>query len=174
VGPIDTHYLLPSTCPPFSIFAIRSFEAIQVEGRRWLEQTANVRIHSEIETHRKPSDAFAQEKPLLKSLAVMPNECAVISTPANENLYDGQWHHLAATCVRGGKITTYVDGVKEDASAFPLGVNTFDTDEFTTDSGDAYAVNIGQDGTGAYTQGPTSNPPPVMGGTAGRNQRARG
>jgi transposase len=55
---------------------ISSFEAIQVEGRRWLDETANVRIHGE--THRKPSDAFAEEKPHLKSLPVMPYDCAVI------------------------------------------------------------------------------------------------
>ena len=55
---------------------IPSFEAIQVEGRRWLDETANIRIHGE--THRKPLDLFAQEKPLLKPLPVMPYDCAVI------------------------------------------------------------------------------------------------
>ena len=55
---------------------ISSFEAIQVEGRRWLDETANVRIHGE--THRKPSEAFAEEKPLLKPLPVIPYDCAVI------------------------------------------------------------------------------------------------
>ena len=55
---------------------IPSFEAIQVEGRRWLDETANVRLHGE--THRKPLDLFAQEKPLLKGLPVMPYDCAVI------------------------------------------------------------------------------------------------
>jgi transposase len=55
---------------------ISSFEAIQVEGRRWLDETANVRIHGE--THRKPSELFAQEKPLLRPLPVMPYDCAVI------------------------------------------------------------------------------------------------
>ncbi len=55
---------------------ITSLEAIQLEGRRWLEQTANVRLHAE--THRKPIDLFAQEKPLLKPLSVMPYDCAVI------------------------------------------------------------------------------------------------
>ena len=55
---------------------IPSFEAIQIEGRRWLDQTANVRIHGE--THRQPVELFAQEKPLLKPLPVMPYDCAVI------------------------------------------------------------------------------------------------
>lgn len=55
---------------------IPSFEAIQVEGRRWLDETANIRIHGE--THRKPVELFAQEKPILKPLPVMPYDCAVI------------------------------------------------------------------------------------------------
>jgi len=55
---------------------ITSFEAIQVEGRRWLDQTANVRIHGE--THRKPVELFEQEKSHLKALPVMPYDCAVI------------------------------------------------------------------------------------------------
>ena len=55
---------------------ITSFEAIQVEGRRWLDQTANVRLHGE--THRKPAELFEQEKPHLKPLPVMPYDCAVI------------------------------------------------------------------------------------------------
>ena len=55
---------------------IPSFEAIQVEGQRWRDETANVRIHGE--THRKPLELFAQEKPLLKALPIMPYDCAVI------------------------------------------------------------------------------------------------
>jgi hypothetical protein len=55
---------------------ISSFEAIQVEGRRWLDETANVRIHGE--THRKPAEAFAEEKRLLKPLSLMPYDCAII------------------------------------------------------------------------------------------------
>lgn len=61
---------------------ISSFQAIQVEGRRWLDETANLRIHGE--THRKPSELFEQEKPLLKALPVLPYDCAVIRpTSAN-------------------------------------------------------------------------------------------
>ena len=55
---------------------IPSFSAIQLEGRRWLEQTANVRVHGE--THRKPLELLELEKPLLKPLPVMPYDCAVI------------------------------------------------------------------------------------------------
>ncbi len=55
---------------------ITSLEALQVEGRRWVDQTANVRLHGE--THRKPVELFAQEKPHLKPLPVMPYDCAVV------------------------------------------------------------------------------------------------
>ena len=55
---------------------ISSFEAMQLEGRRWLTQTANIRIHGE--THRKPLELFQEEKSLLRVLPVMPYDCAVI------------------------------------------------------------------------------------------------
>jgi hypothetical protein len=55
---------------------IPSFEAINPAGRQWLEATANVRIHGE--THCKPLERFEQEKALLRPLAVMPYDCAVI------------------------------------------------------------------------------------------------
>jgi transposase len=55
---------------------ISSFEAVQLEGRRWLNETANVRIHGE--THRKPLELFEQEKPLLRVLPLMPYDCSVI------------------------------------------------------------------------------------------------
>ena len=55
---------------------IPSFEAIQAEGQRWRDETANVRIHGE--TQRKPLELFAQEKPLLKALPIIPYDCAVI------------------------------------------------------------------------------------------------
>ncbi len=43
---------------------------------------ANVRLHCE--THCKPLDLFAQEKPLLRPLPAMPYDCAVIrSAPPN-------------------------------------------------------------------------------------------
>lgn len=64
---------------------IPSFEAVQVEGRRWLEQTANVRIHGE--THRRPTDLFAQEKPLLKPLPLMPYDCAVVRPVSASRCY---------------------------------------------------------------------------------------
>ena len=82
------------------------------------------------------------------------------------NVNDGAWHHLAVTCQRGGNINTYVDGVLKNSAAFPAGTNTFDTADSQNGLGQPYAVNIGQDGTGAYTQGPGNNPPPAEAGTA--------
>jgi transposase len=61
---------------------IPSFEAINPAGRQWLDTTANVRIHRE--TNRKPIDLFEQEKPLLRPLALMPYDCAVIQ-PVSTN-----------------------------------------------------------------------------------------
>ena len=61
---------------------ISSFEAIQVEGLRWRDEIANVRIHGE--THCRPVELFAQEKPLLKPLPVIPYDCAVIR-PVDSN-----------------------------------------------------------------------------------------
>ena len=94
-----------------------------------------------------------------KKLSVRPN------TPGGENLYDGGWHHLAVTCQRGGNVKTYVDGILENTSAYPHSTNTLDTDSLS-DNGFPEAVNIGQDGTGSYTQGPGANPP-AQPGSAG-------
>ena len=40
--------------------------ALNVEARRWMEQTANVRLHRA--TTRRPCDLFAEEKPRLQTL----------------------------------------------------------------------------------------------------------
>lgn len=45
---------------------ISSLGALNIEVRRWLEQTANVRQHRE--THRRPCDLFLEEKPRLQPL----------------------------------------------------------------------------------------------------------
>lgn len=61
---------------------IPSFRAINPGARRWLDTTANVRIHGE--TRRKPLEHFEQEKPFLKPLPAMPYDCALIQpTSAN-------------------------------------------------------------------------------------------
>ncbi len=61
---------------------IPAFNAVNPAARLWLDTVANVRLHGE--THCKPLDRFAQEKPLLRPLPAMPYDCAVIrSAPAN-------------------------------------------------------------------------------------------
>lgn len=45
---------------------ISSVGALNVEARRWMEQTANVRLHRA--TTRRPCDLFAEEKPRLQTL----------------------------------------------------------------------------------------------------------
>jgi len=55
---------------------ISSFAAVNPAAITWRDTVANVRIHGE--THRKPIDLFAQEKPRLKPLPVLPYDCAVV------------------------------------------------------------------------------------------------
>lgn len=49
--------------------------AINAEAQLWLEGVANVRIHGE--THRRPMEMFAEERPTLKALPAHPYDCAV-------------------------------------------------------------------------------------------------
>lgn len=61
---------------------IPSFEAVNPAAGIWRDATANVRLHGE--TGQKPIELFEKEKPLLKTLPVMPYDCAVIRpTSAN-------------------------------------------------------------------------------------------
>ena len=53
-----------------------AFSAINPAARQWLDTVANVRLHGE--THAKPLERFAQEKPLLRPLSALPYDCAVI------------------------------------------------------------------------------------------------
>jgi transposase len=55
---------------------IPSFAAVNPAAIQWRDTIANVRLHGE--THRKPTDLFAQEKLRLKPLPIMPYDCAVI------------------------------------------------------------------------------------------------
>lgn len=55
---------------------IPSFAAINPAAITWRDTVANVRVHGE--THRKPIDLFAEEKPRLKPLPVLPYDCAVV------------------------------------------------------------------------------------------------
>jgi hypothetical protein len=55
---------------------IPSFAAIHPAAIQWRDTVANIRLHGE--THRKPIDLFAQEKPRLRPLPAMPYDCGVV------------------------------------------------------------------------------------------------
>jgi hypothetical protein len=63
------------------------------------------------------------------------------STPLVGN---GAWHNVLLSYARGAIVTLYVDGVPANTRA-DLTTGSIDTDDLS------YAVNIGQDGTGGYT-----------------------
>lgn len=71
---------------------IPSFAAVNPAAIQWRDTVANVRVHGE--THRKPIDLFAEEKPRLRPLPVMPYDCAVVR-PISAN---GCCHVLFDTC----------------------------------------------------------------------------
>ena len=74
VGYVKKNFLNGLELPPFS--------ALNPAARQWLDTVANVRLHGE--THCKPLERFAQEKPLLRPLPALAYDCAVIrSTGAN-------------------------------------------------------------------------------------------
>ena len=61
---------------------IPSFTALNPAARQWMDTVANVRLHGE--THCKPLERFAQEKPLLRPLPALPYDCALVRpTTAN-------------------------------------------------------------------------------------------
>jgi|GEM_PF-656954 len=69
-----------------------------------------------------------------------------------QQLLDGGWHHVTVTFARHSVASTYIDGVQVNVN--PLGTDTatnilgsVDTDSI------GFNVNIGQDGTGYYTDG---------------------
>ena len=61
---------------------IPASEAVNPAARPWRDTVANVRIHGE--THVKPLERFAQQKPRLQALPLRPYDCGVIRpTSAN-------------------------------------------------------------------------------------------
>lgn len=58
--------------------ALSSLEALNAAVRLWLDQVANVRVHGE--THQKPQDLFAEERPKLRPLTVLPYDLATVTT----------------------------------------------------------------------------------------------
>jgi hypothetical protein len=67
-----------------------------------------------------------------------------MSTTSTPNLRNGNWHYLLTSFWRGQYVATYVDGAQVNATPLTI-VGTVDT----LSSG--LAINIGQDGTGRYT-----------------------
>ena len=69
------------------------------------------------------------------------------STTATPIIRDGLWHNIVVTFDRSSVVSIYVDGdlVKTD----PLAATTGNIDTVSL----GYAVNVGQDGTGMYTDG---------------------
>jgi 2',3'-cyclic-nucleotide 2'-phosphodiesterase (5'-nucleotidase family) len=63
-------------------------------------------------------------------------------------LSDGQWHHVVVTFLRAGEWTTFLDGQVVDTRDVTVSSNNLNTPA-------GFAVNIGQDGTGRYTDGGT-------------------
>jgi transposase len=57
---------------------LSSLEAINAAARQWLEQVANVRVHGE--THQVPQELFAQERPHLRPLTLLPYDLATLHT----------------------------------------------------------------------------------------------
>ena len=72
------------------------------------------------------------------------------STKPVYELKDGAWHNVVVSVNRTGNVDSYVDGVQ--LSSVPiLTLGSIDTDDL------GFAVNIGQDGTGKYTDGNASS-----------------
>jgi len=64
---------------------LSSLTAVNADGRRWLETTANVRIHGQ--TKRMPVELFADEKSLLTPLGLNHYDCAVIKEVRSNKLF---------------------------------------------------------------------------------------
>ena len=59
---------------------------------------------------------------------------------------DGNWHHVVMTVLRAGEVVTYLDGTSVDERDVSVSLNNVDTPA-------GLALNLGQDGTGHYTDG---------------------
>lgn len=59
---------------------------------------------------------------------------------------DGNWHHVVMTVLRAGEVVTYLDGASVDERDVSVSLNNVDNPA-------GLALNLGQDGTGHYTDG---------------------
>jgi concanavalin A-like lectin/glucanase superfamily protein len=89
-----------------------------------------------------------------------------IDSKPPETIRDGTWHHIAVTFTAGVSRNIYLDGNLIESVANPI-TGGVDTDTQVNGVGDSYAVNIGQDGTGAYNNSTANPPPPLATGNAG-------
>src|SRR5437899_3123659 len=78
----------------------------------------------------------------------------------SEVIRDGTWHHIVVTFTVGGTRNIYLDGALLSSVVHNFTGDT-DTDTLLNGLGQPYAVNIGEDGTGAYNDS-TSDPPPAL------------
>jgi hypothetical protein len=94
------------------------------------------------------------------------NDSRLSTRPPNV-IRDGAWHHVVMTYKRGatGAVKMYLDGSLINTAAYS-GTGNIDTDDLLNGLGQPYAVNVGQDGTGAYTQANVQDVPPALAGGA--------
>lgn len=83
-----------------------------------------------------------------------------IAGTRSEIIRDGNWHQIAVSLGFGGTRNIYLDGALIDSVANPM-TGGIDTDTLLNGLGQPYAINIGEDGTGAYNDS-TANPPPPL------------
>ena len=89
---------------------------------------------------------FSQGGNQIRDNITGPSSATKLSVKPTAGLNDGAWHLVTTTVQRKGVINTYVDGSLNLSSPVTT-VGSIDTDSL------GFAVNIGQDGTGAYTDG---------------------
>ena len=90
---------------------------------------------------------FSQGGGVIRNQFSGPSSADKYSQKPTLGLNDGQWHQVTVIADRtAGKSDTYLDGSFNHTAAFTT-KGSFDTDDL------GFAINIGQDGTGKYTDG---------------------
>ena len=89
-----------------------------------------------------------------------------IAGTRSEIVSDGNWHLITVTFTAGVSRNIYLDGNLLESAANPITGGT-DTDTLFNGLGEPFAVNIGEDGTGAYNDSVSLPPPPTAGGDSG-------
>ena len=89
---------------------------------------------------------FSQGGGVIRNQLTGPSSATKSNDKPSLGLQDAVWHLVTVTVARKGSVTSYVDGRFVGATAQSV-VGSIDTDAL------GYSVNIGQDGTGKYTDG---------------------